>query len=35
MFGTTRKYAIPFLEHLDSLGVTQRVGDSRVRGRNF
>lgn len=35
IFGTTRKYAIPFLEHLDSLGVTQRVGDSRVRGRNF
>lgn len=35
MFGTTRKYAIPFLEHLDSLGITQRVGDARVRGRNF
>ena len=35
MFGTTRKYAIPVLEHLDSLGVTQRVGDARVRGRNF
>ncbi len=35
MFGTTRKYAIPFLEHLDSIGVTQRVGDARVPGRNF
>ena len=34
-FGTTRKYAIPLLEHLDSLGITQRVGDTRVRGRNF
>ena len=34
-FGTTRKYAIPVLEHLDSLGITQRVGDMRVRGRNF
>jgi len=34
-FGTSRKYAIPVLEHLDSLGITQRVGDSRKRGRNF
>ena len=34
-FGTTRKYAIPLLEHLDSLGVTQRVGDVRKRGRNM
>ena len=34
-FGTSRKYAIAVLEHLDSLGVTQRVGDVRRRGRNF
>ena len=34
-FGTSRKYAIAMLEHLDSLGVTQRVGDARVRGRNL
>jgi selenocysteine-specific elongation factor len=31
-FGTTRKYAIGLLEHLDSLGITKRVGDGRVRG---
>lgn len=34
-FGTTRKYAIPLLEHLDSLGITQRVGDLRRPGRNM
>ena len=34
-FGTSRKYAIPVLEHLDSLGITQRVGDVRRRGRNL
>ena len=32
-FDTSRKYAIGLLEHLDSLGVTRRVGDERVRGR--
>jgi selenocysteine-specific elongation factor len=31
LFGTTRKYAIPFLEHLDAEKVTKRVGDVRVR----
>jgi selenocysteine-specific elongation factor len=31
LFGTTRKYAIPFLEHLDEQKVTRRVGDMRVR----
>lgn len=31
LFGTTRKYAIPFLEHLDEQRVTRRVGDVRVR----
>ncbi len=34
-FDTTRKYAIPVLEHLDSLGITQRVGDIRRGGRNL
>ena len=34
-FGTSRKYAIALLEHLDSLGITQRVGDVRKRGRNM
>jgi selenocysteine-specific elongation factor len=32
-FGTSRKYAISLLEHLDSVGVTRRVGDARVRGK--
>jgi selenocysteine-specific elongation factor len=27
--GTTRKYAVPLLEHLDRTGVTRRVGDLR------
>lgn len=31
IFGTTRKYAIPLLEHLDEQKVTRRVGDVRVR----
>jgi selenocysteine-specific elongation factor len=29
-FGTTRKYALALLEHLDTIGVTRRVGDARV-----
>lgn len=29
MFGTSRKYALPFMEHLDKQGVTRRVGDER------
>jgi selenocysteine-specific elongation factor len=29
-FGTTRKYALGLLEHLDEIGVTKRVGDARV-----
>lgn len=29
-FALTRKWAIPLLEHLDSTGVTRRVGDERV-----
>jgi selenocysteine-specific elongation factor len=30
LFGTSRKYAIALLEHLDEKQVTRRVGDSRV-----
>jgi len=30
MFGTSRKYVLPFLEHLDEIKVTKRVGDDRV-----
>jgi selenocysteine-specific elongation factor len=32
LVGTTRKYAVPLLNHLDHLGVTERQGDVRVRG---
>lgn len=28
--GTSRKYAIPILEHMDSLRITQRDGDKRI-----
>ena len=28
-FGLSRKWAIPLLEHLDSVGFTRRVGDER------
>jgi selenocysteine-specific elongation factor len=30
LFGTTRKYALALMEHLDAMGVTKRVGDARV-----
>lgn len=30
LFHTSRKYALPFLEHLDYRKITQRVGDNRV-----
>jgi hypothetical protein len=30
MFGTSRRYAQAFLEHLDARHVTRRVGDTRV-----
>jgi selenocysteine-specific elongation factor len=30
LVGTTRKYIIPLLEHLDALGVTQRVENKRI-----
>lgn len=32
LLGTTRKYAVPFCEYLDRIGVTRREGDLRVRG---
>ncbi len=28
-FGTSRKYALAYLEHLDAIGITVRVGDER------
>ncbi len=31
LLGTTRKYAVPFCEYLDRVGVTKREGDLRVR----
>jgi selenocysteine-specific elongation factor len=30
LFGTSRKYVLALLEHLDSLGITVRQGDERV-----
>jgi selenocysteine-specific elongation factor len=30
LFGVSRKYAIPFLEHLDDVHLTRRQGDERV-----
>jgi selenocysteine-specific elongation factor len=33
-FGSSRKYVIGLLEHLDAIGMTKRVGDERVRGKN-
>jgi selenocysteine-specific elongation factor len=30
LFGLSRKYAIPYLEHLDAVRVTRRQGDERV-----
>lgn len=32
MTGLSRKYAVPFLEHLDQLQVTRRSGDERLPG---
>lgn len=31
-YGTSRKYALGFLEHLDRIGISVRVGDERRRG---
>ena len=33
--GTTRKYILPLLEHLDALRLTQRLGDERVLSRSI
>lgn len=33
VLGTSRKYAIPFLEHLDEIGLTVREGEGRVLRR--
>jgi selenocysteine-specific elongation factor len=30
LFGTSRKYVLAFLEHLDAQGITRRLGDVRV-----
>ncbi|MCC6477014.1 SelB C-terminal domain-containing protein, partial [bacterium] len=32
---SSRKYVVPFLEYLDTLGITERRENIRVRGRNF
>jgi selenocysteine-specific elongation factor len=32
---SSRKYVVPFLEYLDSKGITQRAGNIRIKGRNF
>ena len=32
LFGTSRKYAIALMDHLDQQRITRRVGDSRVLG---
>ena len=32
LLGTTRKYAVPFGEYLDRVGVTRREGDVRRLG---
>jgi len=30
LFGTSRKYVLALLEHLDARGITRRIGDERV-----
>ena len=32
VIGTTRKYILPLLEHMDLLKITRRIGDERVLG---
>lgn len=34
MTGLSRKFAVPWLEHLDRLGITRREGDRRLPGPN-
>ena len=33
MLSTSRKYAVPFCEYLDRIGLTRREGDLRVLAR--
>ncbi|RPH96297.1 selenocysteine-specific translation elongation factor [candidate division KSB1 bacterium] len=35
ILASSRKYVVPFLEHLDSLGITARDGSVRVKGRKY
>lgn len=35
LLGTSRKYALPIVAHLDKIGVTRRAGDLRLRGPAF
>jgi len=35
LLSSSRKYVVPFLEYLDSKGITERAGNVRVRGRSF
>ena len=32
VLGTTRKYILPLLEHMDEQRITRRVGDERILG---
>jgi selenocysteine-specific elongation factor len=32
VIGTSRKYILPLLEHMDSLHITRRQGDERIPG---
>jgi selenocysteine-specific elongation factor len=32
VLGTTRKYILPLLEHMDERHITRRVGDERILG---
>jgi selenocysteine-specific elongation factor len=34
LLGTTRKYIVPLLEHMDALRITRRQGDQRLLGSN-
>jgi selenocysteine-specific elongation factor len=35
LLGTTRKYIVPLLEHMDALRITRRQGDKRLLGLNL
>jgi selenocysteine-specific elongation factor len=35
LLGTTRKYIVPLLEHMDALRITRRQGDKRLLGSNI